>query len=183
MTEERRRIPRYAFGGEGHRRRRRASPRGAARHPPRRNSQEAHRRRRINAEFQYLALGKTPSKDSAKKSEKDSKKDSKDSKSLYPGGQRAKTGDRDEDGKTSMRDDTFAVGDTPRLVVRGFNGRIRVRAGEPGSIRVRAKAEKTSRNQIQRRAGRRPRHGRGQAGSAIRGIPARTLSPELWSKY
>ncbi len=51
-------------------------------------------------------------------------------------------GDRDEDGKTSMRDDTFAVGDTPRLVVRGFNGRIRVRAGEPGSIRVRARLKK-----------------------------------------
>ena len=51
-------------------------------------------------------------------------------------------GDRDEDGKTSMRDDTFAVGDNPRLVVRGFNGRIRVRAGEPGSIRVRARLKK-----------------------------------------
>ena len=51
-------------------------------------------------------------------------------------------GDRDADGKTSMRDDTFAVGDNPRLVVRGFNGRIRVRAGEPGSIRVRARLKK-----------------------------------------
>ena len=51
-------------------------------------------------------------------------------------------GDRDEDGKTSMRDDTFAVGTNPRLVVRGFNGRIRVRAGEPGSIRVRARLKK-----------------------------------------
>ncbi len=50
--------------------------------------------------------------------------------------------DRDEDGKTSMRDDTFAVGDNPRLVVRGFNGRIRVRAGEPGSIRVRTRLKK-----------------------------------------
>ena len=50
--------------------------------------------------------------------------------------------DRDEDGKTSMRDDTFALGDNPRLVVRGFNGRIRVRAGEPGSIRVRARLKK-----------------------------------------
>lgn len=49
---------------------------------------------------------------------------------------------RDEDGKTSMHDDTFAVGDNPRLVVRGFNGRIRVRAGEPGSIRVRARLKK-----------------------------------------
>ena len=51
-------------------------------------------------------------------------------------------GPRDEDGKTSMRDDTFAVGDSPRLVVRGFNGRVRVRAGEPGSIRVRARLKK-----------------------------------------
>ena len=49
---------------------------------------------------------------------------------------------RDKDGNTSMRDDTFAVGDNPRLVVRGFNGRIRVHAGEPGSIRVRAKLKK-----------------------------------------
>ena len=49
---------------------------------------------------------------------------------------------RDEDGKTSMRDDTFAVGDNPRLVVRGFNGRIRVHAGEPGSIRVRTRLKK-----------------------------------------
>ena len=50
--------------------------------------------------------------------------------------------DRDKDGKTSMRDDTFAVGDNPRLLVRGFNGRIRVLAGEPGSIRVRARLKK-----------------------------------------
>ena len=49
---------------------------------------------------------------------------------------------RDGGGKTSIRDDTFAVGDNPRLVVRGFNGRIRVRAGEPGSIRVRARLKK-----------------------------------------
>ena len=49
---------------------------------------------------------------------------------------------RDKDGNTSMRDDTFAVGANPRLVVRGFNGRIRVHAGEPGSIRVRAKLKK-----------------------------------------
>ena len=94
--------------------------------------------------LQYLALRryKTPSKDSEKKSEKDLKKDSKDSKSPYPGGQRAKNDPRDEDGKTSMRDDTLAVGDNPRLVVRGFNGRIRVRAGEPGSIRVRTRLKK-----------------------------------------
>lgn len=46
---------------------------------------------------------------------------------------------RDEQPKTSMRDDTFAVGANPRLVVRGFNGRVRVHVGEPGSIRVRTR--------------------------------------------
>ena len=45
----------------------------------------------------------------------------------------------DKGGKTSKRDDTFAVGANPRLVVRGFNGRIRVHVGEPGSIRVRSR--------------------------------------------
>ncbi len=45
----------------------------------------------------------------------------------------------DEKSKTSMRDDTFTVGDKPRLVVRGFNGRVRVKTGSPGSMRVRAK--------------------------------------------
>lgn len=49
---------------------------------------------------------------------------------------------RSEGSETDMRDDTFAVGASPRLVVRGFNGRIRVRAGEPGSIRVRARLKK-----------------------------------------
>ncbi len=49
---------------------------------------------------------------------------------------------RDKDGKTSLHDDTFAVGDNPRLVVRGFNGRIRVHAGDPGSIHVRARLKK-----------------------------------------
>ena len=45
----------------------------------------------------------------------------------------------DEQPKTSMRDDSFAVGANPRLVVCGCNGRVRVRAGSPGSIRVRAR--------------------------------------------
>ncbi len=49
---------------------------------------------------------------------------------------------RDQDGKAARRDDTFAVGDNPRLVVRGFNGRIRVHAGESGSIHVRARLKK-----------------------------------------
>ena len=135
--------------------------------------------------LRYLALRrcKTPLKDSAKKSEKDSKKDLQDSKESLSGWSESEEDLRDEDGKTSMRDDTFAVGDNPRLVVRGFNGRIRVRADEPGSIRVRTKLKKPRRNQIQRRAGRRPRHGRGQAESAIRGIPARTLPPVLWSNH
>ena len=51
-------------------------------------------------------------------------------------------GDHDTDSKTSMRDDAFAVGANSRLVVRGFNGRIRVRTGEPGSIRVRARLKR-----------------------------------------
>ena len=48
-------------------------------------------------------------------------------------------GGRDRDGRTSMRDDTFTVGDKPRLEVHGFSGRVRVIGGSPGSIRVRAK--------------------------------------------
>ena len=39
----------------------------------------------------------------------------------------------------STRENTFEVGETPRLDVRSFNGRVRVHAGEPGSILVRAK--------------------------------------------
>ena len=46
---------------------------------------------------------------------------------------------RNRDGRRSMRDDTFTVGDKPRLEVRGFSGRVRVNSGSPGSIRVRAK--------------------------------------------
>ncbi len=51
-------------------------------------------------------------------------------------------GEPEEQPKTAMRDDTFAVGANPRLVVCGFNGRIRVHAGEPGSIRVRTRLKK-----------------------------------------
>lgn len=50
-----------------------------------------------------------------------------------------KKGGGDRDGRTSMRDDTFTVGDKPRLEVHGFSGRVRVNSGSPGSIRVRAK--------------------------------------------
>ncbi len=45
----------------------------------------------------------------------------------------------DRDGEASMHDDTFEVNANPSLEVRGFNGRVRVTAGSPGSIRVRAK--------------------------------------------
>ena len=48
-------------------------------------------------------------------------------------------GGGEKDGKRSMRDDTFTVGDKPRLEVRGFSGRVRVNSGSPGTIRVRAK--------------------------------------------
>ncbi len=54
----------------------------------------------------------------------------------------SRSGARDKNDKTARRDDTFAVGDHPRLVVRGFNGPIRVQAGEPGSIHVRARLKK-----------------------------------------
>lgn len=59
---------------------------------------------------------------------------------VNPGGETAESFDApEEDPKRAMRDDSFAVGTSPRLVVRGFNGRVRVHAGSPGSIRVRAK--------------------------------------------
>lgn len=56
----------------------------------------------------------------------------------FPGGE---SDDRGADGETgpSTRSDSFEVGASPRLEVRGFNGRVRVHAGSPGSIRVRAK--------------------------------------------
>ena len=44
----------------------------------------------------------------------------------------------DEEDQASTHDDTFEVGDSPLLEVRSFNGPVRVSAGEPGSIRVRA---------------------------------------------
>ena len=55
------------------------------------------------------------------------------------GGEESGTPGGDGDGEASMHDDTFEVGANPRLEVRGFNGRVRVTAGSPGSIRVRAK--------------------------------------------
>ena len=45
----------------------------------------------------------------------------------------------DKEDENSDCDDTFEVGENPRLEVRSFNGRVRVSAGEPGSIRVQAK--------------------------------------------
>ena len=49
--------------------------------------------------------------------------------------------DRGAEGDTgpSTHSDSFEVGANPRLEVRGFNGRVRVNAGDTGSIRVRAK--------------------------------------------
>ena len=44
----------------------------------------------------------------------------------------------DKEDEESTRDDTFEVGENPRLEVHGFNGRVRVNAGGPGSIRVQA---------------------------------------------
>ena len=45
----------------------------------------------------------------------------------------------DREDEASTRDDAFEVGANPRIEVRSFNGRVRVKAGEPGSIRVSAK--------------------------------------------
>ncbi len=45
----------------------------------------------------------------------------------------------DEEAQAFTHDDTFEVGDSPRLDVRSFNGPVRVDAGEPGTIRVQAK--------------------------------------------
>ena len=45
----------------------------------------------------------------------------------------------DDEEQASTHDDTFEVGDSPRLDVQSFKGLVRVTAGEPGSIRVRAK--------------------------------------------
>lgn len=42
----------------------------------------------------------------------------------------------DEEDQASTHDDTFEVGDTPRLDVHSFAGLVRVSPGEPGSIRV-----------------------------------------------
>ena len=44
----------------------------------------------------------------------------------------------DEQDQAPVHDDTFEVGDGPRLHVRSPKGLVRVTAGEPGSIRVRA---------------------------------------------
>ncbi len=44
-----------------------------------------------------------------------------------------------EKDQAPVHDDTFEVGDSPRLHVQSFKGLVRVTAGEPGSIRVRAK--------------------------------------------
>ena len=60
----------------------------------------------------------------------------------WPGESRDEEGDdRGAEGETgpSTHSDSFEVGANPRLEVRGFNGRVRVHAGSPGSIRVRAK--------------------------------------------
>ena len=45
----------------------------------------------------------------------------------------------DSGDRGSTRENTFEVGETPRLEVRSFNGRVLVHAGEPGSILVKAK--------------------------------------------
>ena len=55
---------------------------------------------------------------------------------MKDGGRQRVTVVLDEEDEAHTRDDTFEVGDSPRLEVRSFNGLVRVSAGEPGSIRV-----------------------------------------------
>ena len=45
-------------------------------------------------------------------------------------------------GPTETREDSFAVGESPRVVVSGGNGRITVNAGTDGSVRVQATLRK-----------------------------------------
>ena len=58
-----------------------------------------------------------------------------------------RTAPEEEPKRAALHDDSFAVGANPRLVVRGFNGRVRVHAGSPGSIRVRAKLKNPHRTE------------------------------------
>ena len=58
-----------------------------------------------------------------------------------------RTAPEEEPKRAALHDDSFAVGASPRLVVRGFNGRVRVHAGPPGSIRVRAKLKNPHRTE------------------------------------
>ena len=48
-------------------------------------------------------------------------------------------------GQAGSRDDTFAVGASPTLIVTSHNGRVVVRAGDEGAIRVQAKLKNPSR--------------------------------------
>ncbi len=53
--------------------------------------------------------------------------------------------DEPEQKTPSARDETFTVGPLPKLIVRGFNGRVRVEEGVDGVIQMKAKLKRASR--------------------------------------
>ena len=57
------------------------------------------------------------------------------------------SGDNDgpEEKPPSTREEAFTVGESPKLIVRGFNGRVRVEAGADGVIQMNAKIKRASR--------------------------------------
>ena len=53
--------------------------------------------------------------------------------------------DEPEEKAPGTREETFTVGQSPNLIVRGFNGRVRVEAGADGVIQMKAKIKRASR--------------------------------------
>ncbi len=53
--------------------------------------------------------------------------------------------DGHEEKAPSTREETFTVGQSPKLIVRGFNGRVRVEAGVDGVIQMKARIKRASR--------------------------------------
>lgn len=53
--------------------------------------------------------------------------------------------DAPEEKVPSTREETFTVGQSPNLIIRGFNGRVRVEAGADGVIQMKARLKRASR--------------------------------------
>ena len=53
--------------------------------------------------------------------------------------------DAPEEKAPSTREETFTVGQSPNLIIRGFNGRVLVEAGDDGVIQMKAKIKRASR--------------------------------------